>query len=79
MVWTVLKYDIKSIHKLFNKVTNISERVMIFEQPFDDNFCDSLVFHFFYWSKSIEKEKGRERISTSCKYERESCLKVVTK
>jgi hypothetical protein len=32
-----------------------------------------------YWSKTMEREKGRERITTSCEYERESCPKVVKK
>jgi hypothetical protein len=27
----------------------------------------------------MEREKGRERITTSCEYERESCQKVVKK
>ena len=27
----------------------------------------------------MEREKGRERITTSCEYERESCPKVVKK
>jgi len=27
----------------------------------------------------MEREKGRERLKIECEYERESCLKVVTK
>jgi len=39
---------------------SISERAMIFEQPFPNNFYDNLIFLSFYWSKTIEREKGRE-------------------
>lgn len=46
---------------------------------FHNNFSDNLVFLSSYWSKTMEREKGREMIRTSCEYERESCTKVVTK
>ena len=52
---------------------------MIFIHIFIDNFGDNLVSLSFYWLKTMEREKRRERILTSCKYERESCQKVVTK
>jgi len=52
---------------------------MIFEQPFDDNLYDKCVFFSFYWPKTIEREKRREKISASCEYKRENCLKIVTK
>jgi hypothetical protein len=58
---------------------NQVNRVVIFLHPFDDNFVDNLVFLISYWSKTIEREKGRERITTSCEYERESCQKIVKK
>ena len=50
---------------------------MIFEHPIDDNFGDNLAFFSSYWSKTMEREKGRERIRMLCEYERESCPKVV--
>jgi len=56
-----------------------SHKVVIFWHPFDDNFVDNLVFLTFYWSKTMEREKVREKITTSCEYERESCPKVVKK
>ena len=37
-------------------------RVMIFGHPFDDN----LVFLSSYWSKTMEREKWRERIRATC-------------
>jgi hypothetical protein len=52
---------------------------MIFEQPFHNNFWDNHVVLFCYWSKTMEREKGRERIITQCEYERESYPKVVQK
>jgi len=52
---------------------------MIFVHLFNDNFEDNSVFLFFNWSKIMEREKGREKIITSCEYERESCQKVVKK
>jgi len=54
-------------------------RVMIFGHPFDDNFLDNLVFLSSYWSKTMEREKGKERIRVTCEYEIESCSKVVKK
>jgi len=54
-------------------------RAMIFVHPFINNFGDNLVFLSFYWLKTMEREKGRERIITSCEYERESCQKIVKK
>ena len=33
---------------------------MIFEQSFANNFYDNLIFLSFYWSKTLEREKGRE-------------------
>jgi len=44
-----------------------------------DNFDDNFHFLSFYWSKTIEREKGRERIRIKCEYERENCQKVVIK
>jgi len=55
------------------------QKKLIFEQPFCDNFGDNHVFLSSYWSKTMKREKGRERIRTSCEYERENCPKVVTK
>ncbi len=52
---------------------------MIFEYLFNDNFGDNPGFLSSYWSKTMKREKERERIRTSCEYERESCSKVVTK
>jgi hypothetical protein len=52
---------------------------MIYVHPFNDNLGDNFVFLSFDWSKTMEREKGREKIITSCEYERESCQKVVTK
>jgi len=37
----------------------------------------TFVFLFSYWLKTMEREKVREMITTSCEYERESCSKVV--
>jgi hypothetical protein len=37
----------------------LMSRVMIVVQPFDNNYCDNLLFLSFYWLKIIEKEKGR--------------------
>jgi len=52
--------------------------VVIFVRSIDDNnFGDNLIFLSFYWSKTMEREKERERIRMSCEYERESCLKLV--
>jgi len=34
---------------------------MIFEQPFANNFYDNLVFLFSHWSKTMKREKGREK------------------
>jgi len=50
---------------------------VIFVHPIDDNFGDNLVSLSFYWSKTMEREKERERIRMSCEYEKESCPKVV--
>jgi len=33
---------------------------MIFEQPFVNNFHDNFIFLSFHWSKTMEREKGRE-------------------
>jgi len=52
---------------------------VIFVHSIDDNFGDNLAFLSFYWSKTMEREKGRERIRMSCEYERKSCPKVVIK
>jgi len=52
---------------------------MIFEQPFANNFDDNLSFLSSYWLKTMEREKGREEKKIMCEYEKESCLKVVTK
>jgi len=57
----------------------VKKRAMIFIHPFNDNFSDNLVFLSSYWSKTMEREKGREMIRTSCEYERESYSKIVTK
>jgi len=54
-------------------------REMIFGHLFDDNFIDNLVFLSFYRSKTMEREKGKERMRVTCEYERESCSKVVKK
>jgi len=35
---------------------------VIFVHPIDDNFGDNFIFLSFYWSKTMEREKGRERI-----------------
>jgi len=35
---------------------------MILVQPFDDNFCDNLLFLSSYWSETREREKGNERL-----------------
>jgi len=43
---------------------------MIFLHLFIDNLGDNLVFHYSYWSKTMEREKEREMIITSCEYER---------
>ena len=50
---------------------------MIFVHLFNDNFGDNYVFLSFYWSKTMDREKGRERIRKTCEYERESCQKIV--
>jgi len=34
---------------------------VIYVHPFEDNFDDNLVFLTSYWSKTMEREKGRER------------------
>jgi len=52
---------------------------IIFVHSFNDNFGDNLVFISSFWSKTMEREKGRDRVTTLCEYERESCSKVVTK
>jgi len=57
----------------------ILARAMIYIHPFNDNFGENLIFLFSYWLKTMEREKGRDVITTSCEYERESCSKVVTK
>jgi len=44
----------------------IEKRGMIFVHLFIDNFEDSHVFLSFYWSKTIDREKGIEKIKTSC-------------
>ena len=38
----------------------IHSRAMIFEQSFSNNFYDNLIFLFFYWSKTMEREKRTE-------------------
>jgi len=35
---------------------------MIFEQPFANNFDDNLPFLSSYWSKTMEREKEREKV-----------------
>jgi len=55
------------------------KKIILKSAPFHYNFSDNLVFLSSYWSKIMEREKGRERIRTSCEYERESCTKVLTK
>ena len=35
---------------------------MIFEQPFANNFYDNLFFSSSHWSKTLEREKGRDRV-----------------
>jgi hypothetical protein len=57
----------------------INHRGVIYVHLFEDNFHDKLVFLSSYWSKTMEREKRRERKRTSCEYEIESCSKVVTK
>jgi len=52
---------------------------MIFVYLFINNFNDNFVFLSFYWLKAMEREKGREIITISYEYERESCSKVFTK
>ena len=43
-------------------ITLISIRAMIFEQSFANNFYDNLLFLSSYWSKTMEREKGREKV-----------------
>jgi len=43
---------------------------VIFVHLIDDNFGDNLDFLSSYWSKTMEREKGREKIKMSCEYER---------
>ena len=53
---------------------------MIYVHLFNDNFSDNHVFLSSYWSKTLEREKGREMIRTTCEYERKlskSCHKMV--
>jgi len=50
---------------------------MIYVHLSNDNFGDNHVFLFSYWSTTMEREKGREMIRTTCEYERESCQKMV--
>ena len=57
----------------------IEKRGMIFVHLFIDNFEDSHVFLSFYWSKTIGREKERERIRITCEYERENCQKLLYK
>jgi len=57
----------------------INHRGVIYVHLFEDNFHDKLVFLSSYWSKTMEREKGRKRIRESCEYERESCSKIVKK
>ena len=52
---------------------------MKFVQLFNDNFGDNFVFFLFYWLRTMEKEKVRGMITTSSKYKKESCSKIVTK
>jgi len=47
----------------------------VFAHLFNDNFDDNYVSLFFYWSKTMEREKGREGIRTTSEYEIESCQK----
>ena len=53
------------------------------------NLCDSL-FLYFYWTKTIERERKRERIikhvsilskkiNKTCEHERDGCSKVLKK
>lgn len=53
--------------------------VVIFVHPIDDNFDDNLTFFSSYWSKTMKREKGRERIRISREYERENYPKVIVK
>jgi len=36
--------------------------VVIFEQLILDNLCDNFFYLSFHWSKTMEREKARERI-----------------
>jgi len=46
---------------------------MIFVHLYKDNFDDNFGCFSYYWSITMKRKKGRERITTSCEYERESC------
>ena len=35
---------------------------MIFEQPFPNNFYDNLIFFSSHWSKTVEREKEKEKV-----------------
>jgi len=74
----ILNAQSQSYSKIAEK-TSYNNRAIISIHPFSDNFDDNLVFLSFYRLKTMETEKGRERIITSCEYERESCQKVVAK
>jgi len=56
-------------------LTILFYRVVIHVHLFQDNFDDNLVFLFSYWSKTMKREKGRERKRRSCEYESENCPK----
>jgi len=49
-----------SQHKI--KSSDIYFREMIFEQPFDTIYGDNFFFLSFHWLKTMEREKGKERI-----------------
>ena len=70
-----------SVEPLQRFDAQILKGAMILVHPFIDNFSDNLVFLSFYWLKTIEREREKERdmITRSCEYERESCSKVVIK
>jgi len=36
--------------------------VVLFEQPNETTYVTTSFFLFFHWSKTMEREKGRERI-----------------
>jgi hypothetical protein len=52
---------------------------MIYVHLSNDNFVNNHDFLSSNWSKTMKREKGRDRIKTTCEYEREMCQMVVTK